>query len=436
MPDKCLLILLDGLGDRSYASYDHQTPLQAAETPCLDSLAARAGTGLFHASRYGEALPSENAHFALFGYEMTDFPGRGPLEALGSDIDLAPNDVAILAHFTHLLKDLDGRLILKYDRSCATIEEADELYEAVGEYETQGVKIRFQKSNRLFGVLTLQGDVSPYVTDSNPMIDGRFISEIVPLEGHENDPATIRTAAALTEYLTWAHKELEKHPQAALRKRQKLPPFNGIVTQRAGRLKTPRQFTDRFGLHGASISNGVVYKGIAKYLGLDAIHAVNTGDHARDIKKRMLLAEEALQTHDFVHLHMDAPDKAAHTKNPDSKRKAIAAIDRGLAETIENFLTDDMLVVVTADHSTPSQGYMVHSGEPVPCMFIGDGIRRDNVTEFNEVSVCSGSLGGLRGTEIMGMMLNGLDRARLQGIRDCPQNQDSWPGDYQPFVIK
>ena len=41
--------------------------------------------GLFHATELGQALPSETAHFALFGYSLHEFPGRGPLEALGAE---------------------------------------------------------------------------------------------------------------------------------------------------------------------------------------------------------------------------------------------------------------------------------------------------------------------------------------------------------------
>ena len=65
---KILLVLLDGLGDRSYAELNDQTPLQAAAVPNLDRLAALGGNGMFHASFPGECLPSEMAHFLMFGY--------------------------------------------------------------------------------------------------------------------------------------------------------------------------------------------------------------------------------------------------------------------------------------------------------------------------------------------------------------------------------
>jgi 2,3-bisphosphoglycerate-independent phosphoglycerate mutase len=68
MPKKCILLLLDGIGDRSYKQFDNQTPLQAARTPVLDKIAAGGSNGLYHAALLGQALPSENAHFHMFGY--------------------------------------------------------------------------------------------------------------------------------------------------------------------------------------------------------------------------------------------------------------------------------------------------------------------------------------------------------------------------------
>ena len=102
MPKKCILLLLDGVGDRAYAQFNNRTPLQIAHTPTLDRLAARGACGLFHAGRQGEALPSETAHFAMFGYEPEGYPGRGPLEALGAGIALGKDEVAVLCHFAAL----------------------------------------------------------------------------------------------------------------------------------------------------------------------------------------------------------------------------------------------------------------------------------------------------------------------------------------------
>ena len=93
---RCILLILDGLGDRGHAALDGQTPLQAASTSNLDRLAALGMTGLYHAWLQGMALPSEIAHFLLFGYDLSEFPGRGYIEALGLNIPLEEQEVALL----------------------------------------------------------------------------------------------------------------------------------------------------------------------------------------------------------------------------------------------------------------------------------------------------------------------------------------------------
>lgn len=436
VPKTCVLLLLDGLGDRAHATLDHQTPLQAANTPCLDRLAALGSTGLYHAGKLGQALPSENAHFAMFGHPKSEFPGRGPLEALGAEVDLGENDVAMLAHFTSVLATLENYLVLKYDRICGTHDEIDAFYTALANYEKNGIKIDLYRTGGMFAVLTMRGDVSPYITDSNPMVDGRFISEIRPLQSHQDDPTTIRTAETLTDYLRWAYRQLSEVAQNKLRVKQKLPPINGLVTQRAGRLCNCTSMRDRYGLRGISTASGFMYKGLAKFVGMDFNKVRDTRDPGRDLAERLEFAAASVDKYDFIHVHTKAPDRAAHTKSPKGKVKAIESLDKGIAESIEPLLSnDDVLLVVGADHSTPSSGTLIHSGEPVPLMFVGDGVRRDRVTQFDEISVAGGALGCMRGDEMMHMILNYLDRARLGGIHDSPYPQQFWPGDYDPFTV-
>jgi 2,3-bisphosphoglycerate-independent phosphoglycerate mutase len=51
------------------------------------------------------------------------------------------------------------------------------------------------------------------------------------------------------------------------------------------------------------------------------------------------------------------PDVAGHTKDPLFKKEVIEALDRGIGRLVERLLADpELLVVVTADHSTPVPG--------------------------------------------------------------------------------
>ena len=245
----------------------------------------------------------------------------------------------------------------------------------------------------------------------------------------------IKTAKALKSYLIWAHDQLNPHPVNQGRTAAHLPPLNGLVTQRAGRLKKITPFSQRFGLKGLSITSGIVFQGLSAYLGLDFLKDVDSNDPETDLARRLLLARTALKDHDFIHVHTKAPDEAAHTKNPLTKKIVIEALDRALFREIDWFLENpDILTVVTSDHSTPSSGPLVHSGEAVPLTMCGEGLRRDAVVNFDEVSAATGALGTVRNRELMSLILNHLDRIKLMGIMDTDDDQAFWPGNYRQFT--
>ncbi len=433
---KCVLILLDGLGDRAYESLGGQTPLQAARTPVMDQLAAMGANGLYHAARPGMALPSEYAHFAMFGYRPAEFPGRGALEALGAGISLGPDDVALLAHFAAIHAE-DGHLVLDNGELKGTEAEVKELIAAAGSFEQDGLRIRFHRTQGLHGILVLQGDVSPRITDTDPVLPGRPLSGIKPFADAANDPAAINTARALKSYLLWVHRRLEKLPLNRARVEAGDLPINGLTTQRAGRLKTVPFFRERFGLAGISVASGLVYRGLSAYIGMDFHTMADTDDPATDIADRLTAARDLLGKYDFLHVHTKTPDQAAHTKNPTNKKAVIESLDRGIGMAIEPLLEDpDVMIALTSDHSTPSSGPLIHSGEPVPLTFCGPGIRRDLIGRFDEVHAAGGALGSIRGKEFMLLVLNHLDKAKLHGLMDTPVDQHYWPGDYEYFRLE
>ncbi len=437
MPKKCIMILLDGLGDRSYPELDHQTPLQSARTPVLDHLATHGANGLYHAALLGQALPSENAHFAMFGYDMADFPGRGALEALGAGVPIENGDVALLAHFVSVTATADGILVLKDGKPESTDEEIRALIETVGQYAVDGIQVRLHHTSGFRGSLCLAGRVSRYVTDSDPMEKGRPLVAVNPWADHADDPVTRNTARALTAYMTWVHVTLEDHPVNEARRKAGQQPLNGLVFQRAGQLKPIAPFSSRYGMRGLSIASGIVYHGLAAYLGMDVHKVRDTARPGDDLARRLQTAVRQLKDHDFIHVHTKTPDEAAHTKDPLAKKRIIGKLDKGIGSALDTLLANpELLLVVAADHSTPSAGPLVHSGEPVPLIFHGPGIRRDAVSKYDEISAAAGALGFVRGKELTYLILNHLDRAKLHGLMDTPVDQPYHPGDYEPFRIK
>ena len=430
------MILLDGIGDRSYPAFEHRTPLQAARTPALDRMASMGSSGLYHAAEPGLALPSENAHFAMFGYDLAAFPGRGALEALGAGIDISNGETAVLAHFVSVRVRSDGALMLEEGKPRASEDEIQQLIQVVGRFSTDGVEIRLHPTHGIRGILTLSGNTLPYITDSDPITHHQPLVAIRPWADYDEQPGARTTARALTRYIRWGYRSLKDHPVNRARRTAGRPPLNAMVTQRAGRLKAVVPMYESYGLRGLSIASGLVYHGLAAYLGMDVRKVEDSGEAGENLARRITMAVDLLPDYDFIHVHTKAPDEAAHTKDPVAKRRAIEALDKGIGKVMDDLVgMPELLVVVAADHSTPSGGPLVHSGEVVPLVFIGPGIRRDKVQAYDEVSAAGGALGCVRGRELMYLILNHLDRAKLQGIMDTPVNQPFWPGRYEPLRI-
>src|ERR671923_684911 len=108
--NRLLYVCLDGLGDDPIPELDDRTPLEAARTPFLDSLARKGRSGTVVTVGEGIAPESDIAVFAILGYDPhTQHAGRGPLEALGSGLEMRDGDLAWRANFATL--DDEGMIV-------------------------------------------------------------------------------------------------------------------------------------------------------------------------------------------------------------------------------------------------------------------------------------------------------------------------------------
>ncbi len=426
--------MLDGIGDRSHGILGYTTPLQKARTPAMDKLARRGCTGLYHPGLCGQSFPSESSHFIIFGYDMDDFPGRGPLEALGAGIHFEKNDVVVLAHLA-CADEKEGNLILKEEKPDIGADEARHLYDSIKHYSRKQTEVTAWQIKGINGVIAISGGMSPDITDSDPVITERPVSEVRPWDMSGDAAPAGQCAQLMNSYLRWAYHVLSSSPVNAARKKAGLRPVNVMVTQRAGRLKEVLPLRERYGLRALSISSSTIYRGIGSCIGMDHVHCPSA-PAAQDMEAKLRLALQKAGEYDLIHVHTKEPDEAAHQKNPLAKVRVIEEIDRGIKKALPELMKrDDLFIVVMADHSTPSDGPLIHSGEPVPVIFHGRGVRRDSVKQFDELSASRGALGLLRSNEMMLSILNAMDRSVLLGMRDSPADLPYWPGKPSPLKI-
>jgi 2,3-bisphosphoglycerate-independent phosphoglycerate mutase len=431
-PIKCLLILLDGVADRAHAQLGHQTPLQAAHTPNLDQLAALGVNGLYHAARPGISLPSEAAHFFMMGYGADEFPGRGYLEALGEGIFFRPDDVLLLVHLA--ATRLDGNGLLVVERKPKLQEEAIELIRAISPFDCEDGQVCFEQTRGPSGILRLRGAISPFVTDSDPMMEGQPLLEVAPWIEHGGDPAAERCARLLHRFQVHVFERLRTHPVNVRRHARGLAMINSVITHRAGRALNLETLEQRWGLRVLTLCSAPVYAGVFMAMGGQAELVKEKPCPGDDLSNKLERAFERLKDFDLIHVHSKAPDDAAHTKDPFKKVEVLSALDRGILPVLERVRDHGrLLVVVTGDHSTPSSGEMIHSGEPSPLTIAGPNVWRDAVQGFDEIQCARGALGILLGKDLLNTILSLVDRGKLWGLRDSRFDVPFFPGPRIPF---
>lgn len=403
------LVILDGVADRPAQALDGKTPLEAADTPQLDRLAAAGQAGTMDVHTPGTPMSSDRAHAVLFGYDLSEVPGRGVLEARGFDIPAPADGVTCSASFAAVVPEDDRWRIA--DRKVTDHRGAcPEAAESVDRFETDGVSLRFAYTWKNRGIVTLSPDsgrLAPTVTDVDPFEAGLPVVTPSPLTDSEAPEAASRAAEALAAYTRWTAGQLSAAP------------VDIVLSKWAGQPTDPEPFAHRHGMDGATLTPKPVLQGLGTTLGLSVV------DPPDDYAERCETGLAALDDHAFVHVHYPEPDEVAHAAPPAAKRDEIEAIDASLEPLVDRALADDDLVLaVTADHTTPSIGNVVHSGDPVPVVLTGETVRTDDVDRFGERPAAAGGLGRFAGRHLTRQLRAAADRVLLDGLRRAPHVPD------------
>ena len=410
-----VVVLLDGLGDRAHESLGGRTANEAAATPNLDALAARGSTGVLYAVGPGRAPSSEVAHWSMLGYRPDEFPGRAVLEALGARQEADPADVFAFAALRPA-DERDGELWLTgRPRRGEDDKEAGTLLERCDGIEVDGLHFSLSDLGRGEAILRISGGADERVTDS----DAFFRDWYPVLRPQPVVPEAERTARAADEWMREVLRRLEGER------------FNVITLKWWGRPRKAPTFAERHGVSGTFIAASRFMHGLARAVGLAPLEAAESEDATADLARRVDLIRERLDAGDtFVFSHQKATDEAGHTKDPAVKQRTIEALDEALGD----LPTDRAVICLTGDHATPAYPDVIHSGDPVPLVLAGPGIRADGVVSFGELPCAAGILGHLRGPDLMPVLLNAADRPLFLGSRPTPfPGADGYPAVLEPL---
>ncbi|CAG0974544.1 partial 2,3-bisphosphoglycerate-independent phosphoglycerate mutase, partial [Geobacteraceae bacterium] len=363
---KYIVLLGDGMSDEAVKELDGKTPLQAAKTPNMDAMARRGRIGLAHTVPKGLPPGSDVANLSVFGYDpRTCYTGRSPLEAASMGVHLGPDDVAFRVNLVNL-QPTRGTLVMRdYSAGHISTEEGRELIEAI-QREIGGDEFQFYPGVGYRHLMVWRNGKCDITATPPHDISGQSILDYLPKgEGAER----------LINLMNSSQMILNNHPQYRKRLEADKVPANSIWLWGHGKAPRIESFREKFGLTGAVISAVDLINGIGIGAGLDVIRVTGaTGYIDTNYEGKVQAALEALETHDYVYLHVEAPDEASHSGNLAHKLQAIEDFDARVVGPIMDGIRrfGSYRILCTPDHPTPIR-LKTHTDAPVPFILYEGG---------------------------------------------------------------
>src|SRR5437764_2823613 len=384
---RIVLVVMDGLG--GYATATRGSELEEANTPNLDRLAMEGSTGWGEPVGPGVTPGSGPGHLGLFGYDPLQYElGRGALSAAGLDVELKPGDVAArgnLATVADAGNVTDRRAGRIPDDEAAVV--VDRLRDGI---DIAGVEVVLvpEAQHRVLVVLRGEG-LDARVSDTDPQATG-----VPPLSPEAKAPEAERAAEVVAEFDSQVRKLLAGEPKA-----------NALLLRGFDSHRELPSMHERYGLTPAAVAIYPMYRGIARLVGMEVL------PKAADLDGQVAQLGEHWDRFDYFFLHHKYTDSAGEDGDFDRKVAAIETLDAAIPAIRE--LGPDV-IVVTGDHSTPSQ-MAAHSWHPVPALLWSERCGVDDVDRFGERWALRGGIGMRPTKDLMALMLANAGRLQKYG---------------------
>ena len=365
---KYIVLLCDGMADWPLESLGGKTVTQAANIPNMDKLATGGICGLIHTVPDGMAPGSDVCNLSIFGYNPAKYyTGRSPLEAVSMGVELGEHDTALRCNII----TLGQNMTVMDDFTAGHIDGiySENVIESLKEVFKDEKNIEFYKGVGYRHLVVLRNiDINPETTPPHD-ITGKEISAHMPC-GDGGD--------VLRHIMQKAQRVFDGRIDAGK--------GNAIWLWGAGKRPSLPSYKEMYGIKGAVISAVDLIKGIGICAGLEIIDVPGaTGFIDTNFEGKAQYAVNALETNDYVFVHVEATDECGHMGDAEKKIKAAEAIDSRMLPILMRGLEKfgDYRILITPDHPTPIE-LKTHSKEPVPAIIFGTGINPDENTTYGE----------------------------------------------------
>ena len=392
-----------------------KTLLQYAHKPMMDQLARDGRCGRLVTVPEGFPPGSEVANTAILGYDLNKvYEGRGPLEAASIGYEMADDDMAIRCNIITLA---DGKIITHNGGNLETAD-ADVLIKYLNENlakpinEREGCeRVKFITGIQYRHLLVIKGG-SKHIVCAPPHDHPNEEWRPLLVKAEDNAPiengrmTAQQTANLINEMILKSQELLAAHPFNQERAQRGERQANSIWPWSGGYRPSMETLMQQYPQvkSGTVISAVDLIRGIGHYAGLKIVEVEGaTGLADTNYEGKAQAAIDALESDDFVFVHVEASDEAGHDGDLELKLKTIEYLDRRLIAPIYNKVQtwdEPVCIAVLPDHLTPVE-QRIHVGQPVPFLIWYRGIEPDEVQQYDEVSCVNGAYGLLKLNEFM-----------------------------------
>ncbi|MEE2705771.1 MAG: cofactor-independent phosphoglycerate mutase [Planctomycetota bacterium] len=399
---KYAIVIPDGCADEPQDSLGGNTPLQAANIPAMDTIAATGIVG--SANNVPLSLPAGSAvaNMSLLGYDpLKHFTGRAPLEAAAQGIELGPDDWAVRCN----LVTIEDQVMCDFTADHISTAEAKQLLGALSEAVADpslefvpGVSYRNLMIHRSGNAAPPYNSNDTRTTPPHDLID-RSVLDDYP-RGPGSDWLNRLMAESVAVF--------SNHPVNAARREAGCLPATNIWLWGQGLSPSLTPFAEVHGHRGTMITAVDLLRGLAELIGWQRIEVPGaTGYTDTDYAAKGRHAIDALADTDIICVHIEAPDEASHEGDEAAKIRALEEIDRHIVAPLHEALKaqGEFRILVTPDHPTPLRT-KTHSHGAVPFAISGNGVKRDGSQTYDDIVAAGSDLTFEEGWKLMDFFLS------------------------------
>ena len=391
---KYLIVVPDGSADNPVESLGGKTPLEAADLPCINGLAAKGEIGSVRTVPEGIGPGSDSANLSVMGYDPRKYlTGRSPLEAASIGLKMSDSDISFRANLITIDPDGTDRyedfIVRDHAAGDITTEEAAELVDMLNEHFAEdGLYIHLGTGYRQCMIVDKShpnGHTDYKCVPPHDILDRRA-GDYLP-EG--------RNAEHFVEMMRESYDILKDHPVNKARIARGLNPANSLWIWGQGTRPELPDFNEKYGVRGAVISAVDLIKGIAMFAGLEVlkVEGINGTKHTNFSGKAQAAIEAYEKGKDFIYMHIEGTDECSHQGDLEGKIRCAEDIDSKVVRPIYEYLKEsgeDFRILVVPDHRTPLS-IRTHSSDPVPFMIYDSRheTEADFTKQFNEKAAMS-----------------------------------------------